>query len=56
MRASATGSRDSQPSVVLTNAANAGRIDPALTDHVLVLDEDLLASGEPSFDTVDTAR
>jgi acetyl-CoA synthetase len=47
--------KDSQPRVVLTNAANAGRIDPGLTEHVLVLDDALIASGEPSFETVDTS-
>jgi acetyl-CoA synthetase len=46
---------DSQPRVVLTNAANAGRIDASLTEHVLILDDELLASGEPSFATIDTS-
>ena len=46
---------DSQPKVLLTNAANAARIDRSLVEHVLLLDDELLASGEPTFDVVDTA-
>src|SRR3954447_24608405 len=33
---------DSQAKVLVTNAANQGRVDPALVEHVLLLDEDLL--------------
>src|SRR5690242_20180674 len=33
---------DSQAKVLVTNEANAGRIDPSLVEHVLVLDEGLL--------------
>jgi acetyl-CoA synthetase len=47
--------RDSRPGVLLTNAENAGRIDPSLVEHVLLLDDDLLASGGTSFEVVDTA-
>jgi acetyl-CoA synthetase len=43
---------DSQPKVLLTNEANKDR---AKADQVLILDEDLLASGDPQFDVVDTA-
>jgi len=43
---------DSEPKVLVTDAANAGRVD---ADQVLILDADLLASGDPSFDIVDTA-
>ena len=47
---------DSQPKVLVTDAANAGRFDAALVDEVLVLDE---ATGSLArtdhFDTVDTA-
>ena len=43
---------DSEPKVLVTDAANAGRVQ---ADQVLILDADLLASGEPSFDVVDTA-
>jgi acetyl-CoA synthetase len=42
---------DSDPTVVVTNAANAGRVQH---DNVLILDDDLLASGDPSFEAVDT--
>jgi acetyl-CoA synthetase len=45
---------DSQPKVVVTNEANAERIDPALTEHLLILDQHLLDEGSPSFDTVPT--
>src|SRR3954462_5865128 len=38
---------DSQPKVLVTNAANADRIDASLVEHVLLLDGDLLATGEP---------
>jgi acetyl-CoA synthetase len=43
---------DSEPKVLVTNAANAGRAEAAET---LILDEDLLAQGEPEFEAVDTA-
>jgi acetyl-CoA synthetase len=46
---------DSQAKVLLTNAANADRVDPSLVEHVLLLDDDLLAGGDPDFDVVDTA-
>jgi acetyl-CoA synthetase len=45
---------DSQPKVLVTDEANAGRIDPALVEHVLVLDAALLDSGEESFQAEDT--
>jgi acetyl-CoA synthetase len=45
---------DSQPKVLVTNAANAGRIDPALVEHVLLLDEALLSSGDAAFEPEDT--
>src|SRR3954469_17591154 len=38
--------QDSQPTVGVTNAENAGRVEG---NRVLVLDEELLASGEESF-------
>src|ERR687893_1240284 len=41
---------DSQPKVLVTNEANAGR---AQAEQVLILDEALLASGDPAFDAVD---
>jgi acetyl-CoA synthetase len=43
---------DSEPKVLLTNAANADRVQAAET---LILDDELLAQGEPEFDAVDTA-
>src|SRR5919205_1532805 len=45
---------DSQAKVLVTNAANADRVDPSLVEHVLLLDDELLQSGEPEFETVDT--
>ena len=47
--------KDSQAKVLVTNAANQDRVDPALVDEVLVLDDELLQSGEPEFDAVDTS-
>jgi len=47
--------KDSQAKVLVTNAANQDRVDPSLVDEVLVLDDELLQSGEPEFDAVDTA-
>src|SRR6476469_3298816 len=45
---------DSQPRVLVTNEANAGRIDASLVEHVLILDDALLASGDPAFTPEDT--
>jgi acetyl-CoA synthetase len=45
---------DSQAKVLLTNAANRDRVDPGLVEHVLVLDDELLASGQPGFEPEDT--
>ena len=45
---------DSRPRVLVTNDANRGRIDASLVDHVLVLDDDLLASGATDFEREDT--
>jgi acetyl-CoA synthetase len=47
--------RDSQAKVLVTNDANAGRVPESLVDEILLLDEDLLASGSPEFEAVDTA-
>ena len=41
--------------MLVTNAANKDRVDPSLVEHVLLLDDELLAGGEPEFDGVDTA-
>jgi len=46
---------DSQARVLVTNAENAGRVDAALVEHVIVLDDDLLAAASSNFDVVDTA-
>jgi acetyl-CoA synthetase len=46
---------DSQSKVLVTNAANAGRIDPELVDEILLLDDELLSGGSSAFDPVDTA-
>jgi acetyl-CoA synthetase len=45
---------DSQAKVLITNQANAGRIEPGLVDEVVILDDALLAQGSTSFDTADT--
>jgi acetyl-CoA synthetase len=46
---------DSQPKVLVTNQANAERMERSLVEHVLILDDELLGSGATSFETVDTA-
>jgi acetyl-CoA synthetase len=46
---------DSQAKVLVTNKANAQRMERELVEHVLILDDDLLSSGSDSFETVDTA-
>jgi acetyl-CoA synthetase len=45
---------DSQPKVLVTDEANAARVDPALVEHVLILDAGLLDSGGPDFTPEDT--
>jgi acetyl-CoA synthetase len=45
---------DSQAKVLVTDEANAGRIDPALVEHVLILDGELLGSGDAAFEPEDT--
>jgi acetyl-CoA synthetase len=47
--------RDSRPRVLVTDAANAGRFDPSLVEHLAVLDADALAAAEPHPETVDTS-
>jgi acetyl-CoA synthetase len=47
--------RDSQPRVLVTNADNAERFDASLVEHLLILDDELLAQGATDFDVVDTA-
>src|SRR5437588_9989055 len=46
---------DSQPKVLLTNEANADRIERSAVEHLLTLDEQLLSRGSASFNVVDTA-
>jgi acetyl-CoA synthetase len=46
---------DSQAKVVVTDADNADRIEPGLVDHVLILDDALLADRPTTFDAVDTS-
>jgi acetyl-CoA synthetase len=46
---------DSQSKVLITNAANADRIDPSLVDEILLLDDALLSQGSTAFEPVDTA-
>src|SRR5437763_10513717 len=41
---------DSQPKVLLTNAENAGRVERDLVEHVLILDDELLARGSTAFE------
>src|SRR5919202_4272681 len=45
---------NSEPRVLVTDEANAGRIDPSLVDHVLLLDRALLDSGDAAFTPEDT--
>jgi acetyl-CoA synthetase len=46
---------DSQAKILLTDEANAARIERSLVEHLLILDQDLLAKGSASFATLDTA-
>src|SRR3954463_9634795 len=45
---------DSQPRVLVTNEANRHRVDASLVQHVLVLDDELLATGDTAFEPEDT--
>ncbi|MGA6949245.1 MAG: AMP-binding protein, partial [Solirubrobacterales bacterium] len=47
--------KDSQPRVIVTDAANADRMPGSLVDEVIVLDAELLAEQDDRFETVDTA-
>jgi len=44
-----------QARVLLTNEANADRIERSLVEHLLVLDDELVSRGSTSFNAVDTA-
>jgi acetyl-CoA synthetase len=46
---------DSGARVLVTNAENVARFDPSLVEHVLVLDDELLAQGSDSFQNAETA-
>jgi acetyl-CoA synthetase len=46
---------DSQPKVLVTNQANADRMERSLVEHVLILDDALLSTGSEAFENVDTA-
>jgi acetyl-CoA synthetase len=46
---------DSQPRVLVTNEANADRVESSAVEHLLILDEELLSRGSSSFNTLDTA-
>src|SRR5438067_5227600 len=46
---------DSQAKVLITDEANAGRIERSLVEHIIILDEAALSRGSTSFDVVDTA-
>ncbi|HEV7495130.1 AMP-binding protein, partial [Baekduia sp.] len=47
--------RDSQPRVLVTDAANADRMPGDLVDDVLILSPELLAGADDHFETLDTA-
>ncbi len=46
---------DSGAKVLVTNRANAERMERSLVEQVLILDDELLSRGAPEFDPVDTA-
>ncbi|HEY2160891.1 MAG TPA: AMP-binding protein [Solirubrobacteraceae bacterium] len=46
---------DSEPRVLVTDAANADRIERSLVEHLLILDDELLGHGSSSFRCIDTA-
>jgi acetyl-CoA synthetase len=46
---------DSQAKVLVTNAANADRMERSLVEHLLLLDDELLSHGSTAFDCLDTA-
>jgi acetyl-CoA synthetase len=46
---------DSQAKVLVTNAANADRIERSLVEQLLILDEELLSRGSTAFTTVSSA-
>src|ERR1700759_3984779 len=46
---------DSQAKVLVTNAANADRMERSLVEHLLLLDDELLSQGSTTFECLDTA-
>ena len=46
---------DSQAKVLVTNEANADRMERSLVEHLLLLDDELLGHGSTAFDCLDTA-
>src|ERR1700759_5468550 len=46
---------DSSAKVLVTNQANAGRIERSMVEHLLILDDELLGQGTTAFEPVDTA-
>ncbi len=46
---------DSQPKVLVTNAANADRIEREQVEQLLILDDGLFSQGGTMFETADTA-
>src|SRR3954453_21675007 len=46
---------DSQAKVLVTNAENADRIERDLVEHVILLDDDLLANASTNSENADTA-
>ena len=46
---------DSQAKVLVTDEPNAGRLDPSLVEHVIILDRELLDAESPEFEGEDTA-
>ena len=46
---------DSEPKVLVTDAANAGRFERSLVEHLLILDDDAAREGSTAFEPVDTA-
>jgi acetyl-CoA synthetase len=46
---------DSQAKVLVTDAENADRVERDLVEHLIVLDDDLLAGASTNFETADTS-
>jgi acetyl-CoA synthetase len=46
---------DSQAKVLVTDEANAGRMERSLVEHLLLLDDELLSHGSTSYDCLETA-